>query len=110
MIVLLEEIRQIALELYDLSGDFKPLKSERDQNYHIQTKSGENYVLKLSNQDEDPGVIDFIFIKTYWTMQNGLPPCYQTIYPSAFLLIQAVRQMTLPGKCLNSSPAKKVHW
>ena len=55
----LEEIRQIALELYGLSGDFKSLKSERDQNYHIQTKSGENYVFKLSNQDEDPGVIDF---------------------------------------------------
>jgi len=55
----LEEIRQIALELYDLSGDFKSLKSERDQNYQIQTKSGENYVFKLSNQDEDPGVIDF---------------------------------------------------
>jgi len=55
----LEEIRQIALDLYNLSGDFKPLESERDQNYHIQTKSGENYVFKLSNQDEDPGVIDF---------------------------------------------------
>ncbi len=55
----LKEIRQIALELYNLSGDFKPLKSERDQNYHIQTKSGENYVFKLSNQNEDPGVIDF---------------------------------------------------
>ncbi|MDX2500336.1 MAG: aminotransferase class III-fold pyridoxal phosphate-dependent enzyme [Deltaproteobacteria bacterium] len=54
-----DEIRQIALAIYDLGGDFKPLKSERDQNYHIQTKSGENYVLKLSNQDEDAGVIDF---------------------------------------------------
>ncbi len=55
----LKKIRQIALDLYNLSGAFKPLKSERDQNYHIQTKSGENYVLKLSNQDEEPGVIDF---------------------------------------------------
>jgi 4-aminobutyrate aminotransferase-like enzyme/Ser/Thr protein kinase RdoA (MazF antagonist) len=55
----LEEIRQIALELYGLGGDFKPLKSERDQNYHIKTNSGKNYVFKLSNQDEDPGVIDF---------------------------------------------------
>jgi 4-aminobutyrate aminotransferase-like enzyme/Ser/Thr protein kinase RdoA (MazF antagonist) len=55
----LEEIRQIALDLYDLSGDFKLLESERDQNYHIQAKNGENYVLKLSNQDENPGVIDF---------------------------------------------------
>jgi hydroxylysine kinase len=55
----LEKIRQIALELYGLSGDFKSLKSDQDQNYLIQTKNGENYVIKLSNQDVDPGVIDF---------------------------------------------------
>jgi len=55
----MEEIKQIALELYGLRGDFISLKSERDQNYHVQTKGGENYVFKLSNQDEDPGVIDF---------------------------------------------------
>ena len=55
----LEEIRQISLDLYGLRGDFKSLKSERDQNYHIQTKNGKNYVFKLSNQNENPGVIDF---------------------------------------------------
>ena len=55
----LEEIKQIALDLYGLSGEFEPLKSERDQNFHIRTKSGDNYVFKLSNEDEDPGVIDF---------------------------------------------------
>ena len=42
-----------------MRGEFKALKSERDQNYHVRTNVGENYVLKLSNQDEDPGVIDF---------------------------------------------------
>jgi Ser/Thr protein kinase RdoA (MazF antagonist) len=42
-----------------LSGEFKPLESERDQNFHISTQEGEGYVFKLSNADEDPGVIDF---------------------------------------------------
>jgi len=55
----IEEIKQIALDLYGLSGEFKPLESERDQNYHIQTRSGDNYVFKLSNEAEDPGVIGF---------------------------------------------------
>ena len=53
------EARRIAHDLYDLTGDFRPLKSERDQNYRIRMGNGERYVLKLSNADEDPGVIDF---------------------------------------------------
>jgi 4-aminobutyrate aminotransferase-like enzyme/Ser/Thr protein kinase RdoA (MazF antagonist) len=54
-----DEARRIARELFGLSGDFEPLKSERDQNFHIRTEEGEGYVLKLSNADEDPGVVDF---------------------------------------------------
>ncbi len=54
-----EEARQIAADLYGLSGEFKPLKSERDQNFSIHTERDGSYVLKLSNAAEDPGVIDF---------------------------------------------------
>jgi 4-aminobutyrate aminotransferase-like enzyme/Ser/Thr protein kinase RdoA (MazF antagonist) len=54
-----DEARRIAGDLFDLSGDFRPLKSERDQNYRIRMENGEGYVLKLSNAGEDPGVIDF---------------------------------------------------
>ncbi|MGB3717254.1 MAG: aminotransferase class III-fold pyridoxal phosphate-dependent enzyme [Candidatus Promineifilaceae bacterium] len=54
-----DEARRVAGDLFDLTGDFRPLKSERDLNYRIRTGNGEGYVLKLSNADEDPGVIDF---------------------------------------------------
>ena len=54
-----EEARQIAVDLYGLRGEFKPLKSERDQNFSIDTERDGSYVLKLSNAAEDPGVIDF---------------------------------------------------
>jgi 4-aminobutyrate aminotransferase-like enzyme/Ser/Thr protein kinase RdoA (MazF antagonist) len=54
-----DEARRIARDLFDLTGDFSPLSSERDQNFRIRTGKGEGYVLKLSNAEEDPGVIDF---------------------------------------------------
>lgn len=53
------EARTIAKTLYGLTGDFKPLLSERDQNYRIKTKSGECFVMKMANADENPDVIDF---------------------------------------------------
>jgi 4-aminobutyrate aminotransferase-like enzyme/Ser/Thr protein kinase RdoA (MazF antagonist) len=54
-----EEARRIAAELFGLGGDFRLLKSERDQNFGIQTEEGDGFVLKLSNAVEDPGVVDF---------------------------------------------------
>jgi 4-aminobutyrate aminotransferase-like enzyme/Ser/Thr protein kinase RdoA (MazF antagonist) len=54
-----DEARRIARDLFNLTGDFSPLSSERDQNFRIRTEKGEGYVLKLSNAEEDTGVIDF---------------------------------------------------
>ena len=54
-----DEAKQIAHNLFGLSGNFLPLESERDQNFHIQTQNNDNYVLKLSNAVENPDVIDF---------------------------------------------------
>ena len=54
-----ELARQIADELFGLAGSFSLLDSERDQNFHVRTENDENYVLKISHVDEDPGVIDF---------------------------------------------------
>ncbi|MCF8069473.1 MAG: aminotransferase class III-fold pyridoxal phosphate-dependent enzyme [Desulfobacterales bacterium] len=53
------EARQVAFDLFGLSGDFKSLNSERDQNYRIKTDDGSCYVLKIANVDEDIDVIDF---------------------------------------------------
>ena len=51
------EARHIAEDLFGLEGEFKPLVSERDQNFRIQT-ADEQYVLKIANVDEDPDVVD----------------------------------------------------
>ncbi len=67
-----EEARRIARDLFDLTGDFNPLSSERDQNFHIRTGKGAGYVLKLSNADEDPGVIDFQ-IQALWHIEQQNP-------------------------------------
>jgi 4-aminobutyrate aminotransferase-like enzyme len=51
------EVRHIAADLFGLEGEFKPLASERDQNFRIEARD-EQYVLKIANVDEDQGVVD----------------------------------------------------
>jgi Ser/Thr protein kinase RdoA (MazF antagonist) len=53
-----EAVRRIAAELFGLEGEFKPLNSERDQNFRIQAERDKQYVLKIANFDEDPNVVD----------------------------------------------------
>src|SRR3972149_4438113 len=53
-----DDIQRIAAEFFGLEGEFKPLISERDQNFRIKASRGEQYVLKIANVDEDPGVVD----------------------------------------------------
>ena len=52
------EAQRIADEYFGLQGKFKTLMSERDQNFRIETASGESYVFKISNANEDTGVVD----------------------------------------------------
>jgi len=47
-----EQARDIIKSLYGLSGILKELPSERDQNYHLITDSGEEYVLKIAARSE----------------------------------------------------------
>jgi len=51
----IEQVRDIARELFGLTGKLFPLDSERDQN---SAEDGEQYVIKISNSAEDPAVID----------------------------------------------------
>src|SRR5947209_5521984 len=48
-----ETATQLAWEIYGLRASGSPLPSERDQNFLLQTKSGEQFVLKLANALED---------------------------------------------------------
>jgi len=53
-----QKVRRVAAEFFGLEGEFEPLNSERDQNFHILTAQNEHYVLKIANVDEDPSVLD----------------------------------------------------
>jgi 4-aminobutyrate aminotransferase-like enzyme/Ser/Thr protein kinase RdoA (MazF antagonist) len=52
------EARQIAEELFGVRGALQPLPSERDQNFHIQTDAGEQFVLKIANAAEQRDVLE----------------------------------------------------
>jgi 4-aminobutyrate aminotransferase-like enzyme/Ser/Thr protein kinase RdoA (MazF antagonist) len=54
-----EELAAIARQHFGLEGEGKPLVGERDQNTCITTDAGEQFVLKVSSSDEDPGSVDF---------------------------------------------------
>ena len=55
----LREAVQIAKDHFDLDATARPLVSERDQNFHLVTGSGRQFVLKIANPAEDRQVVDF---------------------------------------------------
>lgn len=54
----IEQVRDIADMLYGLTGKLSPLDSERDQNFHIHTVTGDQFVIKIANSAEDPAITD----------------------------------------------------
>jgi hydroxylysine kinase len=50
---------RIAEEGFGVVGEAECLRSERDQNFHLSTREGREWVLKISNPAEDPAVVDF---------------------------------------------------
>jgi len=54
----IEQVKDIASNLYGLTGNLSPLVSERDQNFRISTEAGVQFVIKIANSAEDPAIID----------------------------------------------------
>lgn len=54
-----QESMHIANDLFGLNVIAKQLPSERDQNFHLTTSTGKEYVLKLANAVERFQVLDF---------------------------------------------------
>lgn len=54
-----DEAAQLVRDLYGVDGQAHPLPSERDQNFHIETSSGDGTVLKLSSAAEERTILDF---------------------------------------------------
>lgn len=53
------QIAQRVSSEYGLEGEWDSLVGERDQNFRLQAVTGENYVVKIAGQDEDPDITDF---------------------------------------------------
>jgi 4-aminobutyrate aminotransferase-like enzyme/Ser/Thr protein kinase RdoA (MazF antagonist) len=52
-----EEVLELARDLYGLGGTLSSLDSERDQNFRIDTPSGDQFVIKIANSAMDPAVL-----------------------------------------------------
>ncbi len=50
---------RLTFDLYGLTGSVKELTSERDQNFHIRTDSGEEFVLKIAAAAERRETLEF---------------------------------------------------
>ncbi len=50
---------RIAKDLFGIDATARPLPSERDQNFHLASPTGEAFVLKIANASEDVEVLDF---------------------------------------------------
>jgi Ser/Thr protein kinase RdoA (MazF antagonist) len=68
----IEKVNLIASELYGLTGKLSPLDSERDQNFRISTETGDQFVIKIANSAENPGIID-MQLKALAHIENVAP-------------------------------------
>ena len=53
------EIRALIAERYGIDGDYRAVRSERDQNFIVSAADGIRYVVKISNAEEVLDAIDF---------------------------------------------------
>jgi Ser/Thr protein kinase RdoA (MazF antagonist) len=53
-----EQAQSLAAERFALSGWAKPLPSERDQNFALTTPTGERFVLKIANSEEERATLE----------------------------------------------------
>lgn len=65
---------RLAREIYGLQADATPLPSERDQNFLLQTPSGERFVLKIANALEERALLD-AQQRAMWLVANRTSLC-----------------------------------
>jgi hydroxylysine kinase len=53
------DLAQVVKEQFGLDGEYSPLISERDQNFHLKTAHGSQYVVKVTSVTEMPIVSEF---------------------------------------------------
>ena len=53
-----DQVLSFADQRYGITGTLSRMDSERDQNFHIRTETGDQYVMKIANSAENPAIID----------------------------------------------------
>lgn len=114
------EVLQIVEEHYGLVVRLEPLLGERDQNFHLWSDDGREFVLKIANSAEDPLVTDFqvqalLHLETYQASHDcpvKVPRVVRTVDGLPSISIRSageehvVRVLTyLDGKPLGVTPA-----
>lgn len=111
----------LALDVYGLAAQARPLVSERDQNFHLRARDGAEYVLKITNAAEDPAVAEMQTLALRHVAAADPGAVVQRVVPTASGALSAVlpgptgdqivRLMTfLPGVMLHraaSTPAQR---
>lgn len=52
------QAEQLAHDLFDLDGAATPLNGEFDDNFHLKTRDGREFALKIMRPDCDPALVD----------------------------------------------------
>lgn len=104
------QVTEIIKRLFDLTlSKIQPLPSYDDQNFHVVTDDGVDYVLKIMNS-EDSKNFDLIDVQTYamsFLHQNGLPT--QTAVPTTtgqLLTLEEIGRKTVTDYVVVSTWAK----
>jgi hydroxylysine kinase len=115
-----EEAGSLVRDHFGISGSLSTLASERDQNFHIHARDGEEYILKIANPAEDPAVTDLqtqillhlsttvplLPIQRMVRARNG---AYQTRARLADGTTRTIRLVTrLPGTPLHKLPPSRL--
>ena len=84
-----EDSLRIVENLYHLEGVIKELPSERDQNYHLKTSTGDNFVLKIAASSEKRKTLEF--------QNDVMNHCSEESMDSYKDFIRIIRQSAIAG-------------
>jgi len=78
-----KQVLSAVFKNFNLKGILKPLMGERDQNFHLTSIDGQQYIVKISGPNEDKEVVQFqteglLHIENH-TPQIAIPRIFKTI-------------------------------
>ncbi|MEZ4707059.1 MAG: aminotransferase class III-fold pyridoxal phosphate-dependent enzyme [Caldilineaceae bacterium] len=97
-----QQASALAYALFDVNGAAKPLPSERDQNYHLHTDGGAQFVLKIASAAEARAVLELQnsalnHIAQYRASRNGQSARALELCPSVISAANGQQILRAPG-------------